>query len=127
MRAGLTRDAFCAIGSTCFHVPIAWFCEVFESESVWEGFAAYVGYVDGEPVSTTATVFESGAIGVYNVATLPGHQRRGYGEAVLRQAVAEAQRRHSVERTLLQSTPAGLAMYRRMGYRPVTRVAVYAS
>ncbi len=127
VRSSVTRDAFCAIGSTCFHVPIAWFCEVFESEAVWDGFAAYVGYADGEPVSTAAIVFASGAIGVYNVATLPGSQRRGYGEAVMRQAVSEAQRRHGVERTLLQSTPAGYAMYERMGYRTVTKVAVYST
>jgi ribosomal protein S18 acetylase RimI-like enzyme len=125
--AGVTRDAFCAIGSTCFHVPISWFCEVFESEPVWVDFAAYVGYVDGEPVSTAATVFASGAIGVYNVATLPASQGRGYAEAVMRQAVSEAQRHHAVERTLLQSTPAGYHMYERMGYRTVTKVAVYST
>jgi ribosomal protein S18 acetylase RimI-like enzyme len=127
VRSGVTRDAFCAIGSTCFHVPLAWFCEVFGSEAVWEDFAAYVGYVDGEPVSTAATVFASGAIGVYNVATLPGNQRRGYGEAVMRQAVADAQRQHGVQRTLLQSTPAGYTLYQRMGYRTVTKVAVYST
>jgi ribosomal protein S18 acetylase RimI-like enzyme len=127
VRPGVTRDAFCAIGSTCFHVPTAWFLEVFESESVWDAFAAWVGYVDGEPVSTTATVFAGGAIGVYNVGTLPEYQGRGYAEAVMRQAVAEAQRRHGVERTLLQSTAAGFPMYERMGYRTVTSVAVFAT
>jgi ribosomal protein S18 acetylase RimI-like enzyme len=86
-----------------------------------------VGYVDGEPVSTAATVFASGAIGVYNVATLPASQGRGYAEAVMRQAVSEAQRHHAVERTLLQSTPAGYHMYERMGYRTVTKVAVYST
>src|SRR4051812_34469472 len=39
-----TREAFCAIGSVCFHVPISWFCEVFDSGTVWGQFAAYVGY-----------------------------------------------------------------------------------
>jgi ribosomal protein S18 acetylase RimI-like enzyme len=68
-----------------------------------------------------------GAIGVYNVATMPDHQRRGYGEAVMRHAVAEAQREHGIERTILQSTPAGLSLYERMGYRTITRVSVYAS
>src|SRR5579871_4909068 len=57
-----TREAFCAIGSVCFHVPISWFREVFDCDSVWEGFAGYVGYVDEEPVSTTAIVMGGGAI-----------------------------------------------------------------
>ena len=125
--AGATRDAFCAIGSVCFHVPLAWFHEVFENDSVWRNFAAYVGYVDGEPVSTTAIVMGGSAVGVYNVATLPGHQRRGYGETVMRFALEDARREHGIDRTILQSTPAGLKLYERMGFRTVTRVAVYST
>jgi GNAT superfamily N-acetyltransferase len=122
-----TREAFCAIGSVCFHVPISWFREVFEGESVWKGFAGYVGYVDGEPVSTAAIVLGGGAIGVYNVATMPGHQRHGYGEAVMRCALDDARREHGPLKSILQSTPAGQRLYERMGYRTVTSVAVYSS
>jgi ribosomal protein S18 acetylase RimI-like enzyme len=124
--AGPTRDAFCAIGSLCFHVPLTWFREVFEHDSVWEKFASYVGYVDGEPVSTTAVVMGGDVAGVYNVATLPPHQRHGYGEAVMRRAIEDAQREHGVTRTILQSTPAGLRLYERMGFRTITWVSVYS-
>ena len=123
----VTRDAFCAIGSVCFHVPLSWFCEVFDSESVWQRFAAYVGYVDEEPVSTAAIVIGGGVLGVYNVATMPGHQRRGYGETVMRHAVEDVRKRHGTERVILQSTPAGFRLYERMGFRTVTRVAVYST
>jgi ribosomal protein S18 acetylase RimI-like enzyme len=58
---------------------------------------------------------------------MPDHQRRGYGEAVMRHALAEAQREHGMERSILQSTPAGYRLYERMGYRKITRVSVYAS
>jgi ribosomal protein S18 acetylase RimI-like enzyme len=122
-----TKEAFCEIGSVCFHVPLAWFREVFESDSVWAEFAAYVGYVNGEAVSTAAVVMGGGVAGVYNVATLPGLQRRGYGEAVMRHAILDARQEHGVERTVLQATPAGLRLYQRMGFRTVTRVAVYSS
>ena len=122
-----TWDAFCSIGSVCFHVPIAWFCEVFDSGSVWERFAAYVGYVNHEPVSTTALVIGGGAVGVYNVATLPGHQRRGYGEAVMRTALADIQGQNGNGPVILQSTPAGFRLYERMGFRTVTTVSVYAT
>jgi ribosomal protein S18 acetylase RimI-like enzyme len=121
---GPTRDAFCSIGSLCFHVPLPWFLEVFESPSVWERFAAFVGYADGQAVSTAAIVMGAGAAGVYNVATLPGHQRRGYGEAVMRHALEEARRLNGVSRMVLQSTPAGYRLYERMGFRSVTRVSV---
>jgi ribosomal protein S18 acetylase RimI-like enzyme len=127
VNGGKTRDAFCGIGSTCFHVPLPWFEEVFESRSVWERFVSYVGYVDGDAVSTAAVVPGGGGVGVYNVATLPGRQRCGYGEAVMRHALAEARREHGMERTILQSTPAGLRLYERMGFRTVTRVSVYST
>jgi len=122
-----TREAFCAIGSLCFNVPMIWFREVFEPDTVWNRFAGYVGYANQEPVSTAAIVADAECLGVYNVATLPGHQRRGYGEAVMRCALAHAQREHGIEQSILQSTPAGYNMYQRMGYREVTRVAVYSS
>ena len=122
-----TRQAFCAIGSICFHVPLVWFREVFDNTTVWNSFAAYVGYRDEEPVSTAAVVMGGGAVGVYNVATMPDQQRRGYAEAVMRYALADAQREHGVEHSILQSTPAGRRLYERMGYRQITRVSVYAS
>lgn len=127
VRAGSTASDFCGIGSACFHVPIPWFGQVFDSESVWDRFLSYVGYVEGEPISTAAVVVGSGALGVYNVATVPDRQCRGYGEAVMRHALEDARRLTGIERTILQSTPAGLKLYQRMGYRAVTRVGVYAT
>ena len=94
---------------------------------MWESFASYVAYVNGEPVSTAAIVTGAGVIGVYNVATLPANQRRGYGEAVMRHAVIQAQRQTPDSPVILQSTAAGLKLYERMGFRTVTKVSVYAS
>jgi ribosomal protein S18 acetylase RimI-like enzyme len=125
--SGPVKEAFCAIGSLCFNVPLIWFCEVFDSDSIWNDFAAYVGYVNGEPVSTVATVIGGGAVGVYNVATVPNHRRAGYGEAVMRHALERARLQHGLSRSILQSTPQGFELYRRMGYRTVTSVAVFCS
>jgi ribosomal protein S18 acetylase RimI-like enzyme len=124
---GPVRSAFCAIGSLCFHVPLPWFLEVFDNDGVWSTFEAWVGYVAGEPVSTAAVVVGGDALGVYNVATVPEHQHRGYAEVVIRTALEDARRRCGIERTILQSTPAGHRLYQRMGYRNVTRVSVFAS
>ncbi|MEO8596948.1 MAG: GNAT family N-acetyltransferase [Candidatus Solibacter sp.] len=125
--AGPHREAFCEVGSVCFHVPITWFREVFDGDSVWKHFMSYVGYVNDEPVSTTSVVAGGGVLGVYNVGTLPGFQRRGYGEAVMRHALLDAARECAAERIILQSTPAGLRLYKRMGFREVARVSVYSS
>jgi len=58
-----TQRRFCAIGSVCFHVPLPWFREVFDHDSVWNRFIGWVGYMDQEPVSTAATVIGGGAVG----------------------------------------------------------------
>jgi GNAT superfamily N-acetyltransferase len=122
-----TRLAFCDIGCTCFHVPLNWFRDIFLCQPLWAGdFVGYVGYVDGEPVATAATVNAAGAIGVYNVATLPSHRRRGHGEAVMRYALEKARQETGCERTILQATEHGLPLYLSMGYRTVTTVEVYA-
>jgi GNAT superfamily N-acetyltransferase len=123
-----TWTHFCEIGALCFNVPLAWFQEVFDDARVWEkGFKGYVGYLTGEPVSTTATVFAAGAAGIYNVATVPAHQRRGCGEAVMRYALDRACEQYGTERSILQSTDQGFQLYQRMGYSVVTHVAVYTS
>jgi ribosomal protein S18 acetylase RimI-like enzyme len=122
-----TRDAFCALGSLCFNVPLPWFREVFGSASIWQDFEAWVGYVRGEPVTTVAVIASSDALGLYNVATTPGRQRRGYAESLIRCALEAARERHGFERVVLQSTSAGFRLYERMGFRTVTKVSVYSS
>jgi GNAT superfamily N-acetyltransferase len=123
-----TWTHFCQIGALCFNVPLGWFQEVFDDRRVWEtGFKGYVGYAMGEPVSTAGIVRAAGVVGVYNVATVPARQKRGFGEAVMRHALALARQPHGAERSVLQSTSQGFQLYRRMGYSVVTNVAVYTS
>jgi len=123
-----TWTHFCQIGALCFNVPLGWFQEVFDDAKVWKsGFKGYVGYSKDEPVSTAGIVVAAGALGVYNVATVPTQQKRGFGETVMRHALALAREQHGAQRSVLQSTAQGFELYRRMGYSVVTHVAVYTS
>jgi hypothetical protein len=45
----------------------------------------------------------------------------------MRHALEQARLEHGLSRTILQSTPQGLDLYQRMGYRTVTSVAVFCS
>jgi len=123
-----TRRAFCEIGATCFHVPLNWFEEVFD-ERMFDrrDFVPWLGSANGVPVATAATVFAAGAIGVYNVGTLPSHRGRGIGEAMVRYAIAREKERSGTGRTVLQSTSYGYDLYRKMGYRAVGQVLVFTS
>jgi len=127
MEPGNTLNDFRALGSTCFHVPIAWFSEVFDERVAdRKVFRCWVGYRDGVPVATAASVLSERALGVYNVATAPEHRKHGYAEAITRFAI-DAGSRDKTQRLVLQSTSQGHRLYDRMGFYPVTRVLVYNS
>jgi GNAT superfamily N-acetyltransferase len=123
-----TLNDFRALGATCFHVPIAWFSEVFDAGiTTAHPFVCWVGYHGGQPVATAATVSAHGVTGLYNVATTPEHRHRGYGEAITRHAIESAVRQANSAHIVLQSTSDGLRLYQRMGFEPVTRILVYNS
>lgn len=123
-----TLNDFRAVGASCFHVPVTWFAEVFNVSITGEQpFVCWVGYRDGEPVATAASIVHEGVIGIYNVATAQAHRHRGHGEAITRHAVNEAMRAGGAARVVLQSTSSGLRLYQRIGFRPVTRILVYNS
>ncbi len=121
-----TRAAFTQITSIAFEIP-ANICEaVYQPARSWQGdYHGYLGYLNGMPVSTTAIVAAEDAIGVYSVGTLPAFRRKGIGESLMRMAIADARRKTGIERTILQSSEQGFGLYRRMGYKQVTKFFVY--
>jgi GNAT superfamily N-acetyltransferase len=122
-------EDFRAIGSVCFHVPLAWFSEVFDASlpAGRRAFACWVGYSDGQAVATAASVASDGVVGLYNIATSPGQRGRGFAEALTRHAVGAALAATGPLPLVLQSTSLGLRMYERLGFRTVTGIEVYNS
>ncbi len=120
------RD-FRAIGSVCFHVPPAWFGEVFNDTMPARDFICWVGYRDDVPIATAATVVSDGVIGVYNVATIPEERGKGYGEAITRYAIESASHGAVFRHIILQSTTHGQRLYKRLGFREISRVVVFNS
>jgi len=122
----LTRGAFADIMSVAFEIPRAICISIYGSDRAWQGdFRGYVGYANGQAVTSAASIITGDAIGLYSVATLPTHRRRGYAEAIMRQVIEQARQESGIERTVLQSTRSGYALYQRMGYRTVTNFHVY--
>ncbi len=120
-------EDFRTIGSACFHVPPAWFREVFDDWMPWREFACWVAYRGETPVATAATVVSGGVIGLYNVATMPQERGNGYAEAIIRHAIATASRDSGLQRVILQSTASGERLYKRLGFREVSRLVVFNS
>ena len=128
VRGERTRRAFCSVGSVCFHLPPAWFEEVFDQRVAERGqFACWVAYLDGEAVATAATVASGNCLGLYNLATAPAYRHRGVAEDALRFAITQGLASQASRRLVLQSTSGAVRLYERMGYRAVTRFRVYVS
>lgn len=123
----LTMSDFRAVGSACFHVPPAWFGEVFDDTIPSREFRCWVGYQEGRPVATAATVVAHDVIGLYNVASIPGEQKKGFGEVITRHAIGEAANESGLQRVILQATWQGERLYRKLGFREVSRLVVFNS
>ena len=122
----VSRKAFTEITSICFEIPFGIAQAVYGQENAWRGdYQGFVGLAEGRAVSICAVVVGGDALGVYSLATHPTYRRLGYGEATMRAAVAQMQRRTGIERIVLQSTEAGYSLYRRLGFRDATRFTVY--
>ncbi len=121
-----TRQAFGTLTAMSFDIPITIAKTVYEPERAWlGGYRGFVGLVNGKAVAIAATVATADALGVYSLSTAPECRRMGYGEALLRAAVAAEQKRTGLRRLVLQSTDAGYSLYRRLGFREVAKFSVY--
>ena len=121
-----TREHFSQVMSSAFHVPHEMSRDVYCGEALWTGgMKGWIGYLNDEPVTTTAVMVNDDSIGLYAVATQPRHQRQGYAEAIMRHAIASECAGGGPSRSILQSSAVGYPLYVRMGYRAVTRFFVY--
>lgn len=95
---------------------------------IWnEQSVAIVGYLGGEPVTSSAVFLLEDCFYVGWVATVEKHKRRGFADAVMRESLAAATEIHGWKRSVLHASAAGAPVYRRMGYRAVAAYALYAT
>jgi ribosomal protein S18 acetylase RimI-like enzyme len=120
------RQHMADINALGYDTPLALGREALAWPTLYQGDCrGYVGYVEGKAATVTAILRQDGIAYVALVATLPEHRRHGYAEALIRHGLAEAKRDWGLERTVLHATEVGHPLYRRMGYRDVTRFSFY--
>jgi len=121
-----TRLDFAHVASAVFALSFRTAKQIYCATGVWDGPSyGWVAYYKGKPVAIVTVVIASGALGVYSLGTLPQHQGCGFGETLLRHALEHAQHETGLACSVLQSTPQGLNLYVKMGYRVVTRFSIY--
>lgn len=84
----------------------------------------YLGLWHGEPVAACSVVAGAGAVGLYQVATLPQARGHGLATAICLTALREARRRGH-HTAVLHSTPMAVQVYRQLGFQPVANLMLY--
>jgi len=83
------------------------------------GWFIYVGYVDGQPVTSSSLLLSGDTAGVYWVGTVAAHRKRGLGEAMTWHALREGAKRGATV-GILQASNMGKPIYERMGFHVVS-------
>jgi GNAT superfamily N-acetyltransferase len=79
------------------------------------GIRCYVGEAKGRAVTTALSVTTGNCVGIFSVATLPEHRRRGYGSAITARAVYDGLT-EGARWAWLSASQAGYPVYRDMGF-----------
>ena len=84
-----------------------------------------LGTLDGEPAATACVVASGSLAGIYWVATLDRHRRRGLGEALTWAAIRAGMQR-GCDVSSLQASALGAPVYARMGFASPIRYWNYS-
>jgi ribosomal protein S18 acetylase RimI-like enzyme len=121
------RDA-AMLNARAYHMPEDEF-ECVAGMHFWpEPSRAFVGYIDGRPVTTAAARAVGGTVYIAMVATEPGLQGQGYAATVMRHAMDEGRKAIGADTLTLHATMDGQKTYAKMGFAagPSTPLVVSA-
>ena len=92
---------------------------LFEKESKF-----YLGFYNGEPVSTLLLYLSSGVAGLHAVSTLPEYRNNGFGLAISGLALKEAYKL-GFKIGVLQASELGERVYRKLGFKKHCDIFTY--
>lgn len=88
------------------------------------GIHLWLGVFQNQPVCTTLSLEAENTIGLYMVSTLAEMQGLGFGQSIVQNALDFAKSAGCKE-LVLQSTRAGLNLYKKMGFEEVENLVIY--
>jgi len=87
-------------------------------------FLHYIGYMNGEPVTSSTLLLAGGIAGIYDVSTLPSARGKGFGTVITLASLQEAQTL-GYHYVCLQATKMGYPIYERIGFQEQFRERKY--
>jgi GNAT superfamily N-acetyltransferase len=84
----------------------------------------YLGSVGEQPVATAELTLGGDVAGLYNISTLTEWRGRGFGTALTVRPLLDA-RAEGYRTAILQAAPAGVSIYRRVGFAPFGDIREY--
>lgn len=84
----------------------------------------FLACIDGKPAATSLLFTEQNTAGIYYVSTLPAFRNKGCGWKVT-QAAMQTARESGCKNIILQATPMGEKLYRRLNFRPYCQAEIY--
>jgi ribosomal protein S18 acetylase RimI-like enzyme len=117
--------AITTVNSKAYAMELAAANEIIGRRAFWRDQFPVVALASGSPVACAAAMMVDDHRYVALVATDPAQQRRGYAEAAMRRALADAAAVHGERPTVLHATEAGKPVYERMGFRVIANHTVF--
>ncbi len=88
------------------------------------GVETYIAWGDDGPMSAVSVTPTGNTAGISLMATLPEHQRKGMGRALLTQVIDDYRSR-GVDRFYLTATEAGRPLYASLGFEPIAELSAW--
>jgi GNAT superfamily N-acetyltransferase len=86
----------------------------------------YLAWFEGRPVATSMMFLGAGVAGLYAVGTVEAARGRGIGMAITAQPLLDA-RAAGYRAAILHSSPMGVRVYERMGFREYCKIRRYVT
>lgn len=86
-------------------------------------FELFLGFYQGNPVSTSMTYFDENSAGLYFIATRKAYRSQGFGTQITSHSINNAQKKN--KRVVLQATPAGEKLYAKQGFKAHGGFGIY--
>ncbi|WP_163970673.1 GNAT family N-acetyltransferase [Oceanobacillus halotolerans] len=86
----------------------------------------YGGFYLGEMVSTGSLFFHDQTVGVYDIATLASMRGKGFGSAIVYYLIEQVKQSNALY-SVLEASPDGLGIYKRIGFHPVGNLKLFVN